>query len=372
MNQHRKRIGVLGLRGFPHVMGGVERHCEQLYPRLATLGYSIYVCRRSNYLNLEAREQHYDNIKFLDVCAPRNKYFEALFHSLFCVILLKFHNIRILHVHSFGPGLVAPFAKLLGFKVVLTYHLPNYLQGKWSPFDRMLLRLTELVACKFSDEIIAVSKSNQGFIARNTGKTSRYIPNGVHITTGPFLRIEKYGIKAREYVFAACRFVPEKGIDLLIKAFLQVKTNWKLVIAGGADHESEYSRNLYVLAKGKENIVFTGILTGIDLESLFSSAGLFVLPSFIEGQPISLLEAMSHGLPCIISDIEAHKEFNLDERCYFPVGDIETLATKLDECIKDKLFLESGRKYRDFVIKNYNWDNIAEETAMVYQELTIG
>ena len=369
MNQHRKRIGVLGLRGFPHVMGGVERHCEQLYPRLATLGYSIYVCRRSNYLNQEAREQHYDNIKFLDVYAPRNKHIEAILHSLFCIVLLKCYNVRILHIHSFGPGLVAPLAKLLGFKIVLTYHLPNYLQGKWSTFDRKLLRLTELVACKFSDEIIAVSKSNQGFITRNTEKTSRYIPNGVHIATGPFMGVEKYGIKAREYVFAACRFVPEKGMDLLIKAFLQVKTDWTLVIAGGADHESEYSRNLYRLAKGKENIVFTGILTGIDLESLFSSAGIFVLPSFIEGQPISLLEAMSHGLPCIISDIEAHKELNLDERFYFPAGDSATLTKKLDACMRDKLFLESGEKYRDFVIKNYNWDKIAGETAKVYQEL---
>jgi glycosyltransferase involved in cell wall biosynthesis len=369
VNHQQFRIGVIGLRGFPRVMGGVERHCEHLYPRLGALGFSVYVCRRRNYLNQESLEQCYKGIRFIDIYALRNKHLEALLHSLLCIVILRFFNVKIVHIHSFGPGLVAPIARLLGFKVVLTYHLPNYLQGKWSSFDRMLLRFAEFIACKFANEIIAVSKTNQAFIKQNTGKGSHYIPNGVHIPSGPYLNVEKYGLKKGEYIFTACRFVPEKGIDLLIKAFLKLKTNWKLAIAGGADHKSEYSREILSLTKTRVDIIFTGIVTGLELESLFDAAGIFVLPSFIEGQPISLLEAMSHGVPCLISDIEAHKELGLDESCYFRAGDIADLAKNLESRIHDGNFLESGRKHRELVFRKFNWDTIARSTSDVYKTM---
>jgi glycosyltransferase involved in cell wall biosynthesis len=273
MKHNKIRVGVIGLRGFPHVMGGVERHCEQLYPRLGKLGYKIFLCRRSNYLSRNSRGQTYENITFLDIWTLRQKHFEAFFHSLFCVILLKFHHIKILHVHSIGPGLVAPIARLLGFKIVLTYHLPNYMQGKWSVLDKKILKIAETIACRFSNEIIAVSKNNQHIIKINTGRESTFIPNGVQVTQGPFINIDEWGLKNQNYIFTACRFVPEKGLDILLQAYQMINTDWKLVIAGGADHESDYSRNLDTLGKKNPDVIFTGVLTGIKLESLFHYAG---------------------------------------------------------------------------------------------------
>jgi len=363
------RIGAIGLRGFPYVMGGVERHCEQLYPRLAKLGFTVFVCRRKSYLSDESRRAEFNGIIFIDSWTPKYKHSEALFHSIISLISLKKLGLKILHIHSFGPGIIAPLAKLLGFKIVMTYHLPNYFQGKWSKLDRIVLRAIEYIACQFSDEIITVSKQNQSMIKKNTGRNSIVIPNGVNQPAIVKGDIAKYGLKKKKYIFAACRFVPEKGLDILIKAFGKIETDWKLVLAGAADHESKYSKDLLALAKANDNVILTGMVTGSDLEGLFSCAGLYVLLSFIEGQPISLLEAMSHGIPFIVSDIPAHRELDIEENCFVPPGDVEALAKKLQSCLKDSVFLSNGEKYKKAVLENYNWDSIALKTAEVFRNL---
>lgn len=366
--QIQLRIGVLGLRGFPNVMGGVERHCEQLYPRIAMLGHRIIVCRRKPYLNKRNCERDYENIRFIDLWAPKSKHLEALVHSFLSVIAILLCKVNVVHIHSFGPGLFAPILKMFGIKVVLTYHLPNYVQGKWNAIDRYLLKTFEKIACGFSDEIIAVSECNRQIVKQNTKMDSIYIPNGVNRPKGPFGSVAKYSLEPKHYILSACRFVPEKGIHILEKAFLMLKTDWKLVIAGGADHESTYAREVVRTAQMNNNIVLTGILNGLELESLYANAGLFVLPSFIEGQPISLLEAMSHELPCIVSDIPAHLEMKFSQDCYFACGNVTSLTNKLEQAIGDKYFLNSGSKYSDLISKIYNWDKIAEQTIKVYQK----
>jgi glycosyltransferase involved in cell wall biosynthesis len=365
----KNKIGVLGLRGFPFVMGGVEKHCEQLYPHLAKMGFQIIVCRRKNYVSENAKKKKFDGIRFIDVWAPKNKHLEAIVHSLIGVFLLKLSGMSILHIHSFGPGIVLPIAKILGFRTVLTYHLPNYHQKKWSNFDRFVLKTFEQIACRFSDRIICVSETNRTIVRVNTGKESCYIPNGVNLHDIENPDVSKFGLQNCKYILAACRFVPEKGLHILIDAYSEIKTDWKLVIAGGADHESKYSNDLKSKGVCNKNIIFTGVLTGKDLESIFYYANLFVLPSFIEGQPIALLEAMSYGIPFIVSDIPAHREMNLNEKCYFKPEDTKVLKEKLLNTITDESFLSDGRKYRLLVNEKYNWDLISKRTAEVYKAL---
>ena len=372
MNSDKKVIGVIGLRGFPHVMGGVERHCEQLYPRITKLGYRVVVCRRKNYVNEQTKNQSYENIEFIDIWTPQQQHVEALYHSLVALMLLKFKGIKLVHIHSFGPAIVAPVARLLGFSVVMTYHLPNYFQGKWSTLDRFLLKVAENIACTFSNKIIAVSKTNQKIIKKNTGKDSVVIPNGVNLPSDIKGDLSKYAVTKKKYIFTACRFVPEKGIDILIRAFNNIVTEWKLVVAGAADHESKYSTDIVSLAQKNKNIILTGFISGNELELFYANAGLFVLPSFIEGQPISLLEAMSHGLPVIVSDIDAHREMEIEERCFCKPGDVGLWSEKINECLHNHKFLSSGIHNRKMVAEKYNWDSIADKTSAIYESIITG
>jgi len=116
--------------------------------------------------------------------------------------------------------------------------------------------------------------------------------------------------------------------------------------------------------KVRRDQVFT-----FDIIFWYSNAGLFVLPSYYEGLPIALLEALSYDLPVLVSNIPAYREIPLPEFRYFKVGDINELVKKMEELIEKEITEEEKIFYRDLLEKKYNWDKIAEETYKVYKEL---
>jgi glycosyltransferase involved in cell wall biosynthesis len=171
------------------------------------------------------------------------------------------------------------------------------------------------------------------------------------------------GLESRKYVFTLGRFVEEKGFDLLIRAFSKVKyKGYKLVIAGDSDHETEYSKRLRDLAR-ENSVVLTGFVKGEKLYQLFSHASLFVLPSFHEGLPISLLEAMSYRLPVLVSDIAANKQIALNENRFFITGNEASLNERLSH------HLSLGFMPIEYNMNVYNWDKIALQTKHVYEQI---
>ena len=238
----------------------------------------------------------------------------------------------------------------------------------------MILKTGEFCGVVFADRIIAISNPIAVSIRNKFKKSALVIPNGVVLPdvldTQEILK--KYSIEKGKYILAVGRFVPEKGFHDLIEAFerLQVishKSQVKLVIAGAADHEDIYSKGLKEKASGNKNIVLTGFLTGDSLRELYANAGIFILPSYYEGLPIVLLEAMSYGLSCLASDIPANREVSLAEERFFKPGDIETIAEKLEEFINKPLSRQDREKQVLEIAEKYNWDKIADETLKVYR-----
>lgn len=362
------KVVVTGTRGIPHVMGGVETHCEELFPRIVKKGVEVTVIRRSSYVNDGLME--WKGVKLVDIPTPKKKAFEAAIHTFRAINEAKRLKADILHIHAIGPALLTPYAKLLGMKVVFTHHGPDYDRDKWGKMAKTVLKIGEWMGCRFADEVIVISEVIKQLIARKHGRTEHVhlIYNGVpepEICDYPeyFKELE---IENGKYVLGMCRFVPEKNLHHLAEAFSKMKatteTDVKLVLAGDADFEDDYSRELKEMAR-KEGVVLTGFVKGKKLHSLLSNAKCYVLPSSHEGLPIALLEAMSYHLPVIVSDIPANKEVGLDESCYFPVGNVEVLAEKLQENIKREIDAPI------YDMHKYNWDVIAGQVFEVYHHL---
>ncbi len=370
----RTKIFVLGTRGFPGVQCGVEKHCEELYPRLVKLGCEVTVFTRTPYLAPENRPKQWAGIKFVHLWCPKSKSLEAITHTFIGVMIAGLNSPDILHVHAVGPANCIPLARLLGLKVVMTHHGPDYEREKWGALARRVLRLGEYLGTSFADGIIAISRGIERRLtarARISGKVV-YIPNGVDIpgdveTGGTLSRL---GLKPRGYLFTACRFVPEKGLHDLIRAYNQIPDpGFKLVIAGDADHETEYSRKIKQMAEESEGVVLAGFISGDPLRELFANAGLFILASYYEGLPIVLLEALSYGLPVLASDIPQNREFRLPEFRYFPPGDVESLAGKMVELFNAGI--DDREKAGQVVTlrEKYSWDAIAHQTRGLYNNL---
>lgn len=359
------KIVVTGTRGIPAIMGGVETHCEELFPRVVALGYDVTVMRRSSYVADSLTEWH--GVKLMDIPTPRKKAFEAIVHTVRAVIAARRLGADVVHIHAIGPALVTPLARLLGMKVVFTHHGPDYDRDKWGAAAKMMLRLGEMLGCRFANRVIVISDVIRNLIASKHGRTKgvSLIYNGVPAADKCHFPeyFSELGITEGNYVLGMSRFVPEKNLHHLIEAFSRVKSEGlKLVIAGDSDFPDEYSEGLKRQAR-EAGVVLTGFVKGQKLHSLLTNARCFVLPSSHEGLPIALLEAMSYGLPVVVSDIPANLEVGLPDKCYFPVGDIDALASRLSVLCEDPL------ARIDYDMAKYDWDHIAKEVSDVYRSL---
>ncbi len=366
------KIAVVGTRGFPDVQGGVERHCEHLYAQLATKGCDITVYTRKPYV--DPYISNYKGVSLISVSCPQNKFFEAIVHTLKAILKARKLKPDILHIHAIGPSLFTPLARLLGMKVVVTSHGPDYERKKWSPPAKIFLKFCEWMGMTYANNIIAIANNISEDIKGKYGKNAVVIPNGVEIPQrrDTDVTLKKYGLQKIKYILAVGRFVPEKGFHDLIEAFnMGDFGDYKLVIVGSADHEDRYSHNIKNIAGDNNHIVLTGFLTGISLQELYSQARLFVLPSYYEGLPIALLEAMSYGLSCIVSDIPANRNIELSENRFFEPGNLKLLNVKLKEFIAD-LWKEEDRDNQILMInERYNWSKIADETMKIYNSLFV-
>ncbi len=363
------KIFVTGTRGIPNIPGGVETHCQHLYPQIYKSGIEILLSRRSAYVHDLSRK--WNGVKFVDIFSPRKKSLEAIIHTFLSILKAKKWEADIVHIHAIGPAIMTPIARFLGMKVVFTHHGPDYDRDKWGAIAKWVLRFGEKMGCHYANEVIVISQVIKNLIMEKYNRESNLIHNGVlipeSVTDISFLQFHK--IEVGNYIFAAARFVPEKGLHDLIKAYSLSKLSCQLVIAGDSDHEDEYSQSLKDLALETPGVILTGYVTGQPLAQLFSQAKLFVLPSYHEGLPISLLEALSYGLQPLVSDIPANLEVGLDEDCYFHCKDVDNLREKLvnlwgvdstTDQIKDRI---------DFVREKYNWSTIAAQTVDIYNKL---
>lgn len=359
------KIVVTGTRGIPDIQGGVETVCQELYPRIVALGHDVTVIRRTPYVADHNRMTSYRGVRLLDIYAPRKKSLEAIVHTFLAVLRARSLSPDILHIHAVGPGLLTPLGRLLGLKVVTTNHGPDYERQKWGGMASRVLRWGESLATRWSNRVIVISSVIAGIVADKYGRNDTdLIYNGVNppsiVESTDY--IDSLGLEHRRYVVGLARLVKEKGFHDLIEAWRRLRPRgWKLVIAGDADHPDEYSRTLKETA-AEEGVVMTGFIRGERLHQLMSHAGVYCMPSYHEGMPISLLEAMSYNLDTVVSDIPANRLPCLREDDFFHVGDIDSLVTKLREKIS------APQTPRHYDLRPYDWDYIARQTIEVYRK----
>lgn len=353
------KICVLGLRGFPLVEGGVEKHCESLYPRM---NQEITVIRRKPYITEAcAAASQYNQIRFVDLPSTTIKGVEALLHSFLATRRAIRLKPDVVHIHNIGPALFSGMLSKRKIPVIMTYHSPNYEHNKWGRLAKRLLLYSEKVALKNSNRIIFVNRFQMEKYSEEIRAKSVYIPNGINepVRLLSTSYLQEIGVKAGKYILAVGRITPEKGFDTLIKGFRAAKHDgYQLVIAGSGKTENGYINELKKLAGN--DVIFTGYVYGDKLAQLYTHAALYVLSSNNEGFPLVLLEAMSYNLDVLVSDIPATHLVKLGGDDFFPCGDDQALSEKLSQR------LQKPQK-REYELEEYNWNAVAAKTLEVYE-----
>lgn len=348
--------------------GGIEIVVKELCTRMAKNGYTVTCYNRSGHHVSGAeydKKTEYEGINQKCVPTIEKKGLAAVSSSFFAALYSAFGKYNVVHIHAEGPAFFSWLPKLLGKRVIVTVHGLDWQREKWkSGFGSKFIKQGEKNAVKYADEIIVLSKGVHDYFRNQYGRETRFIPNGVN---RPEIRkaeliTDKFGLTKDSYILFLGRLVPEKGIRYLIEAFKNVKTEKKLVIAGGSSDTDSFMKELKELAKDDKRIIFTGFVQGQMLEELYSNAYIYTLPSDLEGMPLSLLEAMSYGNCCLVSDIQECTEVVEDKALIFKKSNVQDLQNKLQEaCDRTEKVMELKQQAADYICKKYNWDDVVEE-----------
>ena len=369
------KIVMLGHKRIPSREGGIEIVVEELATRMAAMGHEVTCLNRAGH---HVSGAQFDNavpeqlkqVRLRTVWTLDKKGLAAMTASLTGAVVAAFGRYDVVHFHAEGPCAMLWLPKLFGKRCIATIHGLDHQRAKWGKFARAYIMLGEKCAAKFADQIIVLSRGVQQYFMDTYGRKTVLIPNGV---TKPELReareiTKKFDLHKDEYILFLGRLVPEKGIHYLIDAFRNVKTDKKLVIAGGSSEAGDYEQKLKKMAADDENILFTGFVQGRLLEELYSNAYLYVLPSDLEGMPLSLLEAMSYGNCCVTSDIEECAAVTEQYGLTFPKGNVDGLQALLQRLCNDaekvKYYQEASAGY---ITQKYSWDDVVNQTLELYQ-----
>lgn len=354
--------------------GGIEIVVKELCTRMAKNGSTVTCYNRSGHHVSGAeydKKTEYEGINQKCVPTIEKKGLAAVSSSFFAALYSAFGKYNVVHIHAEGPAFFSWLPKLLGKRVIVTVHGLDWQREKWkSGFGSKFIKQGEKNAVKYADEIIVLSKGVHDYFRNQYGRETRFIPNGVN---RPEIRkaeliTDKFGLTKDSYILFLGRLVPEKGIRYWVEAFKNVKTEKKLIIAGGSSDTDSFMKELKELAKDDKRIIFTGFVQGQMLEELYSNAYIYTLPSDLEGMPLSLLEAMSYGNCCLVSDIQECTEVVEDKALIFKKSNVQDLQNKLQEaCDRTEKVMELKQQAADYICKKYNWDDVVEETLKLYR-----
>ena len=369
------KIAMIGHKRIPSREGGVEIVVEELSTRLVQMGHSVTAYNRKgkNVSQKDADlEEHklknYKGIKIVHVPTPDIKSLNAIIYSFLATIMAVFGNYDVIHYHAEGPCSMLIIPHFLGIRTIATIHGLDWQRSKWGGFATKFLKFGEKCAAKYADEVVVLSLNVQQYFKDTYNRETIYIPNGVNESKfkEPDIITKQFGLEKEKYILYLGRLVPEKGITYLIDAYTELDTDYKLVIAGGGSHSSEYVQEVTQKAQKDDRIVMTGFVQGDLLAELYSNCYLYVLPSDIEGMPISLLEGMSYGRKCLTSDIPENTEACQDYAVYFKKSNVEDLRDKLKQSIDHPEIYHSREEIMDYCFNTFNWDKVTGDSAKLY------
>ena len=358
------KIAMIGHKYVPSREGGVEIVVEELSSRMAQDNeVTLFNRKRKEYKKIKEHK----GCRVKSVFTINKKSLDAIVYSFFATLKAVFGKYDVLHFHAEGPCYFLWMTRFTKKKVIVTIHGLDWQRSKWGGFATKILKKGEKRAVKYADEIIVLSENVKKYFKEVYNRETIYIPNGIKKAQikEPNIIKEKYGLEKDSYILFLARMVPEKGCHYLVDAYNRLndeeRKGKKLVIAGGSSHTDEYYGQIIEKTKGNQNIVLTGFVQGDELHELFTNTCLYVLPSDIEGMPISLIEAMSYGNKCLTSNIPENTEIANENCLSFEKSNIDDLKAKLVECL-------SMKKNENIQFKVPGWDEVAEKTLELYRK----
>lgn len=370
MKENTMKIAFLAVKNIVRG-GGIEKYTSELGSRLVQRGHEVTVYATRHYGDVPNR---YLGMRIIAVPS----FARPCMQKLSCSAIAAFDSswrkkYDIVHFHSFAPGAFAWLPRLRGCKCVLQLHSLEWRRSRWGTAGSCIVRILEKLALAQSHAYTAVSQTQCAFYRTHRGIEMEYIPTAAEVKPVPEARrIYDLGLQPERYVLFAARLVPEKGAHYLISAFRRLTTDMRLVIAGDIRGTDDYTQKLRALAQGDARIVLPGFVEGPLMEELFSHCYLYVQPSEVEGLSLSILEAMSYGRCCLVSDIPENLEAVADTGFAFNNMNVDDLEDRLSWLLDHPETVAAvSLAAKERVRQHYSWQFVSDQIERFYRRLLI-
>jgi glycosyltransferase involved in cell wall biosynthesis len=361
------RIASFGFRSLPPSQGsaGADKFALEFLPRLAERGHTVTAYNRL-YPGQEKGPATYKGVQIVYFRTIRKSGIDTLWHSFRVTLhLLTKNKVDIVHIQG-NNAVFAFILRLFGKNVVQSIDGVEWEREKWSWLMRKLVLANAYLAVRASKHIAIDNVFTKEIFEKKFNRHFDFISFGSEVPDTPDTDVfERLNLKKGEYFLFVGRFIPDKGLQYLIPAFEQLKTNKKLVLVGGSPNPSQFEEDLKKTSDAR--IVFPGFMYGPDTVTLMKHAYIYIQPSDIEGLSPVMLSVMGLGTPLVCSDIRENQFIVHDDALQFRKSDIDSLTSTLEYAMAHREeHLEKAKAAKARILKDYSWETIADQYLEVF------
>ncbi len=372
MNNHPEFAAFGGFRTIPPKAGGAgsDKFAFELYPRIVKRGYPLTAFTRIYPDDTEKPLTQYAGIKLIPLRTVSKAGFDTLVHSFKATSKLLFNRkIKYVHLHSGANSLWALPLRLSGKKVVVTQFAMDWKRDKWPWYGKLFYLFSNLVTAYVPNKVVFDNLFTKEYFEKKYKKQFDFIPYGSEVPEPPEndTILKKYDLQKGAYVLFVGRFIPDKGIHLLVDAFSKLQTDKKLVLIGGSPNPGLYE--LKIKETTDKRIIFAGFVYGDDTNYLIKNAYAYVQPSLIEGLSPVILTVMGLGTPLICSDIKENVFITKDNATTFCSGNATDLLRQMEwALVNNKSIIEKAGKGKIDISSRFNWEKITDDYIKIFTE----
>jgi N-acetylglucosaminyldiphosphoundecaprenol N-acetyl-beta-D-mannosaminyltransferase len=366
------RIAFLGSRGVPARYSGFEVVVEELGSRLASDGYSVTVYNR--FPRYVTKEKFVRGMRVITLPTIPTKSLDTIVHTTLSAVDALFRGYDLIYLCGVGNSILAGLLRAFRLKVVINVDGADFRRAKWGSGGRQWLKMSERLATRLGDRIIADNGEIVRRYERDYGVTPDFISYGCEFRTDPVDcgELVRWGLAPGGYFLHVSRLTPDNEADLMLEAWREYRGPLKLVITGSQNYEHAYFRRLRALAD--ERVVFTGARFGDAYVELSQNALAFVMPAAIEATRLVLLDQMAMGKAIVFKESPATREVLGDAGEPFDAADpVASLAARFASLAADPARCrELGRRALERAAEKFSWDAVLARYREVFSELFPG
>lgn len=358
-------VAVVGTQGVPATYGGFESLVENLIGENCPedVHYTVF-CSGKDFAD-HISEYKGATLKYVPL---RANGIQSVPYDMLSLCRCLFGKYDVILVLGVSGGLFLPIFNLLNRKkLIINIDGQEYMRPKWNRFAKWILRISEKLAVKYADFVIADNKGIQKYVFEKYGSDSELICyGGDHAqreiaTEVADAVLDRYGLQKGEYAISVCRIEPENNCDIVLDAFS--RSDCRLVYIGNWNN-SEYGKVLKEKYSGCGNIMMLDAIYDLDeLYALRANAALYVHGHSAGGTNPSLVEAMFFGIPIASFNVIYNRETTEGKAYYFDNADglLKIIANK------DEL---DGAVMKEIAQRRYTWKTISSQYSLLYRSDT--